>query len=64
MTFNGLTDLSVDGVELHVTCHTMLLGRDPDQEKPLQRFVSTIVDDLAPDKTGVSVKHLQGLRFA
>ena len=33
------------------------LCRDPDQEKPLERGVGSIVDDLTAGQTGVPLKH-------
>ena len=63
MSLDGLADLSLHRVQLHVSGHTMLLCRDANQQQPLECLVGTIVDDLAPNKTGVAVKYLLRLRF-
>ncbi len=47
VALDGLADLSFDGVELHVACHTMLLSRDANQKEPLESLVRSVVDDLA-----------------
>jgi hypothetical protein len=47
MTFYGLADSTILGVELHGTDHTSLLGRNADYHHPLAITVNPVVDDLA-----------------
>ena len=62
VTFDGLTDLALDRVQLHGADDAVLLCANADEEEPLERGVSTVVDDLTTGQTRVSIEHLQRLR--
>ena len=64
MPLDGLADLPLHGVQLHVAGHTVLLGGDSHHQQPLQGLVCSVVDDLAAAEGGVAVKNLLGLRLA
>ena len=46
VTLDGLGDVPLDAVELHGANHTVVLGRDTDQQQPVHGFVGPVVDDL------------------
>ena len=57
MSLYRLRDVSVDGVELHGSHHPLLLSGDADQQQPLHRLVSAIVDYLTSFERAVSVEY-------
>ena len=64
VTFDGLTDLALDRVELHGADDAVLLRADADEEEPLERGVCAVVDDLTSGQARVTIEHLQRLRIA
>ena len=61
MSLDGLADLALHRVELHRPHHSVLLGLDAHQEEPLLCLVCSVVDDLAANQRGMSLKHLNRL---